>query len=172
VSLAAVLAVPHTLDSGTPFPDRDLLVLITCGVIVLTLLQALLLPSVVRFARLPADTSVDDEVQLADVFSLDAAIESLETTAAELGSGEMVVERVRHELDKQRRLLTAAGAEGEQVVEHDDQYRSLSLALIARRREALLSLRDEQRIDDIALRRVQARLDQEEVRFLRANLLE
>ncbi len=172
VSLAAVLAVPHTLDSGTPFPDRDLLVLIACGVIVLTLLQALLLPSVVRFARLPADTSVDDEVQLADVQTLDAAIESLETTAAELGSGEMVVERVRHELDKQRRLLTAAGTEGERVVEHDDQYRSLSLALIGRRREALLSLRDEQRIDDIALRRVQARLDQEEVRFLRANLLE
>jgi monovalent cation/hydrogen antiporter len=33
-------------------------------------------------------------------------------------------------------------------------------------------VRDEQRIDDIVLRRVQARLDQEEVRFLRANLLE
>jgi hypothetical protein len=39
-------------------------------------------------------------------------------------------------------------------------------------REALLELRDEQRIDDIVLRRVQARLDQEEVRFLRANPLE
>ena len=36
VSLAAVLAVPHTVDSGAPFPDRDLIVLITCGVIVLT----------------------------------------------------------------------------------------------------------------------------------------
>src|SRR4249919_2374891 len=28
VSLAAVLAVPHTLNSGAPFPDRDLIVLI------------------------------------------------------------------------------------------------------------------------------------------------
>src|SRR4029078_7493523 len=51
VSLAAVLDVPHTLDSGAPFPARDLMVLIACGVIVLTLLQALFLPSVVRFAR-------------------------------------------------------------------------------------------------------------------------
>ncbi len=34
---------------------------ITCGVIVLTLLQALLLPMVVRFAQLPVDTSVDEE---------------------------------------------------------------------------------------------------------------
>src|SRR5206468_9725659 len=37
VSLAAVLAVPHTLSSGAPFPGRDLIVVITCGVIVLTL---------------------------------------------------------------------------------------------------------------------------------------
>ena len=38
VSLAAILAVPHTLDSGALFPDRDLIVVITCGVILLTLL--------------------------------------------------------------------------------------------------------------------------------------
>ena len=164
VSLAAVLAVPHTLDSGAPFPDRDLIVLITCGVIVLTLLQALLLPSVVRYARLPVDTSVDEELQYADEYTLDAAIEALDTTATELGSGERVVERVRHELDKQRKLLAAGGAEGDPIVQHDDQYTSLSLALIGRRREALLELRDEQRIDDIVLRRVQARLDIEEAR--------
>jgi len=172
VSLAAILAVPHTLDSGAPFPDRDLIVLITSGVIVLTLLQALLLPSVVRFARLPVDTSVEQEIQLAEAYTLDAAIEALEVTAAELGSGEKVVERVRHELDKQRVLLAAAGADGDPVVQHDDQYTSLSLALIARRREALLELRDEQRIDDIVLRRVQTRLDIEEVRFSRANAVE
>ncbi len=172
VSLAAVLAVPHTLDSGAPFPDRDLIVLVTCGVIVLTLLQALLLPAVVRFARLPVDTSVSEELHLAEVFTLESAIESLEDTAAELGSGELVVERVRHDLDKQRTLLAAAGAESDPVVQHDDQYTSLSLALIARRREALLELRDQRQIDDIVLRRVQARLDVEEVRFSRANPVE
>jgi CPA1 family monovalent cation:H+ antiporter len=106
------------------------------------------------------------------VFTLDAAIEAIDATAAELGSGELVVERVRHELDKQRKLLAAAGAEGDPVVEHDDQYTSLSLALIGRRRQALLDLRDEQRIDDIVLRRVQAGLDIEEVRFSRANPVE
>jgi CPA1 family monovalent cation:H+ antiporter len=172
VSLAAVLAVPHTLGSGAPFPDRDVIVLITCGVIVLTLLQALLLPTVVRFARLPVDTSVAEELHLAEVFTLDAAIEAIDETAAELGSGELVVERVRHELDKQRRLLAAAGSAGDPVVQHDDQYTSLVLALLARRREALVELRDEQRIDDIVLRRVQARLDNEEVRFSRSNPVE
>jgi CPA1 family monovalent cation:H+ antiporter len=172
VSLAAILAVPHTLDSGAPFPGRDLMVLITCGVILLTLLQALLLPSVVRFARLPIDTSVDEEVQYADEYTLDAAIEALEPTASELGIDEMVVERVRRELDKQRTLVAAAGAEADPAVQHDDQYTSLQLALISRRREALLELRDEQRIDDIVLRWVQARLDADEVRLLGAHPLE
>ena len=172
VSLAAILAVPDTLDSGAPFPGRDLIVLITCGVILLTLLQALVLPSVVRFARLPADTSVDEEVQYAEEYTLDAAIEALDTTASELGSDEMVVERVRRELDKQRTLVAAAGVEGDPAVLHDDQYTSLQLALISRRREALLELRDEQRIDDIVLRRLQARLDADEVRLLGAHPLE
>ena len=172
VSLAAVLAVPHTLDSGAPFPDRDLIVLITCGVIVLTLLQALLLPAVVRFARLPVDTSVAEELQFAEMFTLDAAIDAIAATAAELGTDERVVERVRHELDKQRTVLAADGADGDPVVEHDDQYTSLWLALIARRREALLELRDEQRIDDIVLRQVQARLDIDEVRISRSNPIE
>ena len=172
VSLAAVLAVPHTLKSGAPFPGRDLIVLITSGVIVLSLLQALLLPAVVRFARLPVDTSVDEEMQFAGEYTLDAAIEAIDEMARELGSGERVVERVRHELGKQRKLLAAGGAEGDPMVQHDDQYTSLSVALISRRREALLELRDQQRIDDIVLRQVQARLDIEEVRLLRAHPLE
>lgn len=172
ISLAAILAVPHTLDSGAPFPGRDLIVVITCGVILLTLLQSLLLPFFVRYARLPVDTSVAEEIQFADEYTLDAAIAALDTTAEELGSGEKVVERVRHELGKQRTLLAAGGAVGDPIVQHHDQYTSLSLALIGRRREALIELRDEQRIDDIVLRRVQTTLDNEEVRFLRSTPLE
>ena len=171
VSLAAVLAVPETVESGAPFPNRDLIVLIASGVIVLTLLQALVLPRVIRFARLPDDTSVAEEIQLADAYTLDAAMEALDGTAAELGSDDRVVGRVRHELDKQRALVAADSA-ADPVVQHDDQYTSLSLALISRRREALLELRDGQRIDDIVLRQLQARLDNEEVRFLRASPLE
>jgi CPA1 family monovalent cation:H+ antiporter len=160
--------VPHTLHSGEPFPDRDLIVVVTCGVIVLTLLQALLLPGVVRFARLPVDTSVDEERHFAEVTTVDAARDALEDTAAELGTNEKVLERVRHELDKRRKLLAADGASDDPFVLHNDQYTALQLALIARQRVTLLQLRDEQRIDDIVLRQVQARLDSEEIRLSRA----
>jgi len=169
VSLAAVLAVPRALESGEPFPDRDLIVVITSGVIVLTLLQALLLPRVVRFARLPVDNSVAEERQYAEVFITDVAIGSIADTAAELGIDGRVVERVRAEIERRRGVLVADDAEGNPVIRHDDQYVSLSLALIARKREALLELRDEQRIDDIVLRQVQATLDIEELRFLRGD---
>ena len=172
VSLAAVLAVPKTLESGAPFPDRDLIVLVTSGVILLTLLQSLVLPSVVRFARLPADTSVGEEREYAESYTLEAAVAALDQTAAELGVSERVVTRVRQELAKQRMLLDATGSDRDPVMEHHDQYASLTLALIARRREALLELRDERRIDDIVLRQVQAQLDLDEVRFLRGPALD
>jgi monovalent cation/hydrogen antiporter len=53
VSLAAALAIPLTTLAGTPFPYRDLILFVTFGVIVVTLVgQGLLLPAVVRWLGL------------------------------------------------------------------------------------------------------------------------
>ncbi len=79
-----------------------------------------------------------------------------------------MLDRVRHELDKRRKLVAADGADDDPVVQHDDQYTALQLALIARQRSRLLQLRDDQDIDDIVLRQVQATLDSEEIRLSRA----
>ena len=140
--------------------------MITCGVIVLTLLQALLLPAVVRFARLPVDNSVAEEIQLAEVLTLDAASRRSTTTAAELGSGEPSSTACG------TRWASSATCSPPPV---STETRSsctttstrASLSPSSAVREALLELRDEQRIDDIVLRRVQARLDIEEVRISR-----
>lgn len=172
VSLAAALAVPHELDNGAPFPDRDLIVVVTSGVIVLTLLQAVALPAVVRFARLPDDNSVAEERRLAETQTTEAAYEALDELAAELGTEQRVVERVRHEIDKRRKLLAADGAADDPTVQHEDQYTSLRLAVLGHKRATLLQLRDEQLIDDIVLRQVQAVLDIEEVRLSRSAVIE
>ena len=169
VSLAAVLAVPHTLDSGAPFPDRDLIVLITCGVIVLTLLQALFLPAVVRFARLPVDTSVAEELQLAESPPSTQRIEALDTTAASSAAangGRAGAARAGQAAQAARGRRCRGTTRSSSTT---TSTRASRLALIGRRREALLELRDEQRIDDIVLRRVQARLDNEEVRLSRTS---
>ncbi len=172
VSLAVALAVPTQLSSGAPFPDRDLIVVITCGVIVVTLLQAVLLPRVVRWAQLPVDTSVDEERHLAEVATADAAYEAIDEAADRLGSADTVVDRIRHEFDKRRKLLAADGAGDDPIVVHDDQYTALRLALLGRERATLVRLRDDQEIDDIVLRHVQARLDLEEVRLSRSTALD
>src|SRR5581483_9829706 len=60
VSLAAALAIPFLLANGTPFPYRDLILAVTFGVIVVTLVgQGLLLPWVIR--RLGLSRDAEDE---------------------------------------------------------------------------------------------------------------
>ena len=55
VSLASALALPLVTASGAPFPQRDVILLLTFGVILVTLVgQGLLLPAV-SLARLPRD---------------------------------------------------------------------------------------------------------------------
>jgi hypothetical protein len=62
VSLAAALAVPLTTEIGTPFPYRNLILFVTFGVIVVTLVcQGLLLPSVVRWLGLASHTADERE---------------------------------------------------------------------------------------------------------------
>src|SRR5271155_3754798 len=53
VSLAAALAIPLTTASGDPFPERNLILFVTFGVIVVTLIgQGLSLPALVRWLGL------------------------------------------------------------------------------------------------------------------------
>jgi CPA1 family monovalent cation:H+ antiporter len=173
VSLAAALAVPETLASGERFPGRDLIVFVTAGVIAVTLLQALVLPAVVRWARLPRDTSVDEERRLAMTESTAAALAALRQVAAELGSDTDVVERTQREYEEHLHLVHGGlDDDDEPVTRHEEQYTALRLALLARKRATVVALRDEQRIDDIVLRQYQARLDIEEVRLSRPEVVD
>jgi CPA1 family monovalent cation:H+ antiporter len=169
VSLAAALAVPQTIGSGAPFPGRDLIVFVTVGVILVTLVQGLLLPRVVRWARMPHDTSVEEERRLAETLATEAALAALPEVAAGLGTDPDVVERTRREYEEHLQLVRADGdrEDDEPVVRHEQHYAALRLALLARKRATVVRLRDEQRIDDIVLRRFQTRLDIEEVRLAR-----
>src|SRR5262245_46437887 len=52
-SLAVALAIPYTILSGEPFPHRDLILFVTFGVIIITLVgQGAMLPLVVRWLGL------------------------------------------------------------------------------------------------------------------------
>jgi Na+/H+ antiporter len=171
VSLAAALSVPELTASGAPFPDRDKIVLITSGVVVVTLvLQAIALPSVVRFAHLPEDTEVEEEHRLASRLAAEEAFAALPEVAARLGVHDSVLQRTRGEYERHLEVLRAnpdAGGveEDESIRRTEAEYAALRLELIAHKRATVVRLRDERRIDDIVLRRIQSRLDLEELRL-------
>lgn len=168
VSLAAALAVPATLVNGAPFPGRDFIVFVTAGVIVTTLVvQGLLLPVVVRGVRLPSDDSVGHELRLAETSATRAALDELPGLARRLRVDRAISERIQGEFEEHLELLEVEeeSRDGEEAVERSRQDTDLRLALLQRKREEVVRLRDRGEIDDIVLRDVQRRLDVEEVRL-------
>ncbi|TSD98135.1 Na+/H+ antiporter [Skermania sp. ID1734] len=164
VSLAAALAIPETLATGDPFPDRDTIIFITAGVIAVTVVaQGLLLPAVVRWAQLPRDNTLKQERRLAETLATKTVLAELPKVAAELGVEKEVAERLEREYTEQ--LLTLSAPDDDPAIRHDQQYAKLRLAMLSRKRAIAIKLRDERRIDDTVLRQIQATLDIEEVRL-------
>jgi Na+/H+ antiporter len=162
VSLAAALALPPSGRNGVPEYPRVELIAITLVVIVVTLVvQGLTLPAVVRFARLPADPTELDEERLAEQTMSDAGSAHLDGIAERLGTPEDIVARVRHQYEEAH----ATRADGTGPAWADGSEGELRRALIAKKREAVIRLRDAGRIDDTILLRMQDRLDIEELRL-------
>lgn len=175
VSLAAALAVPDTTVSGAPFPGRDKIVLITSGVVVVTLvLQALALPGVIRWARLPVDTAVDEERWLAETTASEAAYQALPELAARLRVGDAVIARVRAEYEHHLEMARSNPGDGENepLQRAEAEYAALRLELIAHKRATVVRLRDQRDIDDTVLRIIQSKLDIEEVRLSRREIVD
>ncbi|MBT2501707.1 Na+/H+ antiporter [Curtobacterium sp. ISL-83] len=168
VSLAAALGVPLVLSTGEKFPDRDVIVFITSGVIVVTLVvQGLLLPTVVRWAALPRDSAVSEERRLAELTATEHALIVLPEVARDLQVEAVVEDRARRAYEAHLRLIRSEETEGEdEEVCRDRQYRLLRAEIVNRKREAVVQLRDDKRIDDTVLRQVEANLDIEEIRLL------
>lgn len=98
VSLAIALSVPTGVSEGSMVGGRDEIVFVTAGVILLSLLvQAPLLPALVRWARFPVDHAEDEEYELAERAISGAALAALDDLAAEHGIGQEVRDRVRAE---------------------------------------------------------------------------
>ena len=83
VSLAAALAIPFFTAAGTPFPGRDLIIFVTFGVIIVTLIgQGLMLPTVVRWLALPHDA--EDERRREQDAEITARLEALKVAQGRL----------------------------------------------------------------------------------------
>ncbi len=164
VSLAAALAVPFLTAGGQVFPHRDLILIVTFGVIVVTLVgQGLMLPAVIHWLGLTKDAKVERvNEHEAELAARQDAIEAAHRRMQELlASREIPTEiaellRLRH--DHRRRQLV-----GDELRE---TVAELKLDLLRVEREFLFQLLREGRITDEARRRLERELDLEEAAII------
>lgn len=163
-SLAMTLLV-----TTMPVPGRNLIVVVAFGVIlVMLLVHGVTLPLVIRRARLPSADEEKQEELIAERATAEAALAALPVAAWRLRCPDHVVDLVRTVHEHQLVALDdeqGVTPEVEHLVSQGRHHERLGAALLPYKRAALVRLRDQQVIDDIVLRRVQARLDAEELQW-------
>ncbi len=168
LSLAAALALPFTLTSSVPFPQRNLVIFFTFGVILVTLVgQGLSLGPIIRLLGLERDSSLEREHALAHLVAARAALSRLDELATEAWVPEEALARLRaHYAHKLETLSEAMDGVGDERFDgHEPAQQQLRREVLAAERAAVIGLRDQGRIDDETLRLVERELDLEEQRL-------
>lgn len=100
--------MPASIAGIGELTGRDIVVFVTGGVILLSLLvQGPLLPAIVRWARLPQDETAAEEYELAQRTITGAAVAALDDLAAEHGISDEVRDRARRETYEYLELANA-----------------------------------------------------------------
>jgi CPA1 family monovalent cation:H+ antiporter len=171
VSIAAAYALP------ADFPGRDLVAFLTFCVVIGTLvLQGFSLPAVIRRLGVVAagERKADDLAEAAAQHSaINAALARLEELLAANGN---VPEDVEHRLREKAEIRSLAawerlggGPGGQRRETPTEAYRRLRREMLESERAVFIRMRDEGRIDDEVLRRVQFELDLEEAMMSRGS---
>jgi monovalent cation/hydrogen antiporter len=164
-SLAVALAIPYAVLSGAPFPHRDLILFVTFGVIVATLIgQGLMLPTLTQWLGLTRESEKERDRELKN----------------ELKARKAALARVSKRLDKaikdhelpadMARHLRTRNAAREQVLPDnlDDGLEAtraiakVKQELIDTERQFIYDLLRDGKISDEARRRIEYELDLEE----------
>ncbi len=168
VSLAAALALPLSTDAGTSFPDRNLIIFLTFGVIFATLvLQGLTLAPLIRVLDLEEDGLAEKEEAKARIHAAEAALERLDELIEEDWVREDTAERLRGLYGfRQERFRSRFDPDGDGSLEDRSlAYQRLRRELLDAERDAVQELRRQGRIGDDVMRRVVRDLDLEDQRL-------
>jgi monovalent cation/hydrogen antiporter len=169
-SLAAALALPFVTESGKPFPERGLIVFITFGVILGTLvLQGLSLSPLIRWLKIVDDHSLEEEERQARLKANQAALAKLAEIAKSHHVDESVLGRLRAEYEDRIGQLSGHedGSDHGKLSIYSADYEELSREILGEERKTILNLRNERVINDHVLRRIQRDLDLAEARMER-----
>jgi Na+/H+ antiporter len=165
VSLAAALAIPFATSAGEPFPNRDLILLLTFSVIFITLvLQGLMLPWVIRKLGLSHAGRREREINKAEEYkarseAVEAASERLDQLATERNLSPDVIEAARAQHRDRLEHLVHESAGDRAVTKHGELHDEVERLLIAAERTRINDLFRSGKLQDEARRRIERELD-------------
>jgi monovalent cation/hydrogen antiporter len=168
VALAAAISLPDVLADGSAFPQRNLIIFLTFSVILVTLvLQGLTLPPLIRALGLAGATDLNSEEEAARSMMVEAALTHLEEArkkdSVEFASiYEDLAQHYKH------RLAKLKGADNVEIGANPAAYGrhiALTREMLRAERQAAIKLRNEGRINDEVLRKVEHELDLNEKRL-------
>ena len=161
VSLAAALALPGS------FPERDLILLVTFGVILVTLVgQGLTLPLVLRWAGWDGTEPDGDEPTRARAAAYEAGLAEIDRARPVWPTHQPLFDRLESGLrDRTRHLATEDPDETEERRQERVEHEEIQRGVIAAQRTAVIELRDRREINDQTLRLIERELDLEELRM-------
>lgn len=170
IALAAAFSVPEVLGNGQPFGARDLIVFLAFCVILVTLvLQGLTLPMLIKVLGLAGTSGTDAEEAEARRLVLESAMAHLEAARAKDGPAlSHVYDDLLH---RYRHRLAAVGADGDDGGsdgmgrETYARLRTISAEALQAERQTLIALRDEGKIGDDTLRKIEREIDLAATRY-------
>src|SRR6266498_97128 len=166
ISLAAAIALPHTLANGAPYAQRQLIIFLAFSVILVTLvLQGLTLPPLIRALGLAGASGRNIEEEEARRVILETALRRLNEVreSARADFAEVFDDLELHYRD---RLAILTEEEADVRSASYRRFVELSRELIQVERRTAIRLRNEGRINDDLLRQIERELDLTESRFL------
>jgi Na+/H+ antiporter len=164
-SLAVALAIPYTILNGEPFPHRDLILFVTFGVIIFTLIgQGMMLPFVVRWLGLSHLGKKEHKVEIrhelrARRSALMEVTKRLEQAIKEHELPDEAIDHLRTRNQSRSQVLPANLTED---VDHMRQTAKIKTELIEAERDFIYQLLRDGKITDEARRRIEYELDLEE----------
>ena len=163
VSLAAALALP--ID----FPERNLILLITFGVILVTLVgQGLTMSRVVRWAGWDGVELDGDENTKARAAAYEAGLGQVERERERWPNHLPLIDRLQAGLEDRIEHLAIDTDDDDETADRRQErseHQQIQLAIVTAERNAVIDLRDRGEINDETLREIERELDLEELRM-------
>jgi len=168
VALAAAIALPEALPDGAAFPQRNLIIFLTFSVILVTLvLQGLTLPPLIRALGLAGKSGHDDEEEEARRIITSTALGHLESARGQdLDDFAAVYDDLSRRYTRRLASLSKQDSDDDGMSNRElERYRKILSELLRLERRTALRLRNEGRINDEVLRKIEHELDLSETRL-------